>query len=212
MLTAGIAAGLLLIFLLPTFNALNNSYVQNVKPPPWVTPPSQYPDVTPPDMTPPTDFPTPTNIPSNLPPPKDGRIPPGVGGCPNPTITWFNDTADASAPNGFSKSMPFRLTNRTVYLEGYVNVTSWSAPSVSASLSGPAGFETVSWTQQGSNGGLFPANNPPVSWHYQSYNNQTGGKVPPAGAYTVRANEGNPAFGGHVEITFGALVCGGAAR
>ena len=207
---AGIAAGLLLVLLLPTFNALNNSYVEHVKPPPWVPTPSTIPDVTPPsnfdpppDMTPPTGMTPPTNLP---PPPKDGRIPPGAS-CPNPKIEWHNQTLSMQTPGPFRQTMSFALTNKTVYLEGYVNVTNWQAQSVASTLSGPKGFAEWSNNEPGSTG-IFATTTPATSWHYQSYNNTSGGKVPPAGNYDLSMQAAGTVINGQWDVQFAALVCG----
>lgn len=200
---AAVVVALGLTLLVPTFNALNASYVKDVPPPPWLpTPP------TPPDITPPTDF-TP---PPGMTPPTDykGKIPPGS--CPPPVVkVLVDDNETLSTNTRFEKDLTFKIPNGSIGFRGYINWTNWQAQRVFASVSGPAGFKAWSNQTDGNQPAGFLAPTTPISstsWVYDSYR-ENNGQVPKTGEYTLRLTADFP-IRGQIHSTLGvALACGG---
>ena len=202
---AAIVVALGLTLLVPTFNALNASYVKDVAPPPWLpTPP------TPPDITPPTDFKSPTGMtpPTNY----KGKVPPSA--CPPPVaekLLDINDTIQGPRTT-FTVDLPFKIKNGSIGFEGYINWTQWRASRIFAEITGPQGFRT--WNNQTvanqQSGGILtsPTQQGPTSFHYKSYT-QNNGQVPKAGSYNLRLVADFP-IDGQYHVVFGAaLACGG---
>lgn len=217
MVKAGAAAALGIVLLLPTFNALNNSYVQNVPPPPWFPTPSTIPDI-----TPPSDFKPPTNM---KPPPDfdaskyKGQIPPG--GCPPPVITviqaaTFNDSVGRSqggiiplgSPTSYSKEVPFTPPNGTYAIVGFVNLTQWEGTNFTATVRFPAGG---SW-QGFANNTMNPPRTEDDALTFNSYE-ALGHKAAPAGEYTLDLEATPPFLSGDIATTFYSIIpCGGLLK
>lgn len=207
---AGVIAAFGLILLVPTFNALNASYVENVSPPPWMpTPP------TPPDMTPPTNF----KPPPDMTPPTDwqGKMPPDM--CPPPVFRNLKEmnTNDSYSPgeatNGVSwASAPLRFTvpNGTIALGGYVNYTDWQAATIRAALTDPAGkLATQNQTSSGGPAGLPQRGSDEAGSFFMNSYQFNRQQPPAAGAWTLQLSAETPVqFEVHTE--FGLLLaCGG---
>lgn len=205
MVKAGVVAALALTLLVPTFNALNLSYVENVQPPPWIPPPKDPPNITPPtDFEPPPDMTPPTNW--------QGEVPPGA--CPPPLIRPVNETNEPFTVVGpqprWTKTLPFTLPRGVLALEGYANFTSWRAQAVHARLEGPEGFTEWSQDARGpTTGGLLVEPSAQrTSFHYASYQGEEASPVP-AGDYVLTLSADYP-LDGQGSTTFGvALACGG---
>lgn len=209
---AGAVAALGLILLVPTFNALNASYVENVSPPPWMpTPP------TPPDMTPPTNF----KPPPDMTPPTDwqGKMPP-PDMCPPPVFRNLKEMNTnytynpGSARNGVSWSgtpLTFTVPNGTIALGGYVNYTNWQAATVRASLADPSGrLAAQNETSTSSPVGFIPQQGSDEAGSFFMNSYQFNKQQPPkAGEWTLHLSVETPVqFSVHTE--FGLLLaCGG---
>lgn len=200
-MAAGIVAGLGLVLLIPTFNALNMSYVQNVPPPPWLpTPP------TPPDMTPPTDFVPPTGMtpPTNW----QGQEPPP---CPPPVEREIEEarySGQLSAQQGsFSLDRAFDVPNATLAIGGFFNFTQWQAQEISVTIVDPQG--DVYWTD-GAEADAFLVQSQPRTSEFRFMSYEEKGQTPPvAGTYTLQLRAQFP-ISGQVTSKMGmALACGG---
>jgi hypothetical protein len=200
----GIVAAIGLTLLVPVFSALNNSYVQNVKPPPWFpTPP------TPPDITPPSDFKPPPDMtpPSNF----HGRIPPQM--CPPPVErVLYNDTSftfsEQNTTTGFDAKLPFKVPNGTLAFGGWVNWT-WQAASITTQMSGPLVWRITNQSSS-SQGILFDPSPQDSELYYNSYD-ATNGQAAKAGSYVLELSANEP-IQGSVNVKWGVvLACGGLA-
>lgn len=204
MLKASVVAAVALTLLVPTFNALNLSYVENVQPPPWMPTPKDPPNITPPtNMKPPTDFEPPDGW--------EGEIPPGS--CPPPVMRVLNETRQQypiDGPNSqWQRVVRFVVPNGSLAMGGYANFTQWRASSISVQLEGPQGFKTWRQEARGAANGLLAQPQPQTTpFEY----NSTGGDEPspvPAGDYTLTLQAQFP-IDGSVSTIFGvALACGG---
>lgn len=204
MMKAGLVAALGLTLLVPTFNALNLSYVENVQPPPWMPPPTQ-----PPNITPPPDFKPPTGM--TPPPDWKGEIPPGS--CPPPLIRVLNEsvvdgeTIPGPQTGTWSITRRWTLPEGAVALGGFVNFTQWQGRSVNGTLAGPTGFE--GWGDGEASGGLLIGSSPQTT--RLRYNSTEGGELRPTpkGDYELTLRVDTP-IGGNVQAKFFvALACGG---
>ena len=200
-LKAGVvmAAGLLL--LIPTFNALNQSYVQNVPPPPWIPKDVTPPDITPPsDMTPPPDF--------KPPPDYKGKIPPQS--CPPPIIVKVGEFFDNMTPMAnYSKDIQLKVPKGAAVMQGYANFTQWEASQIQVTMTAPD--NTTVWSPPTVVGSAALAQPTPVdsSFHYDS--TEGGGRPPAAGTWVVHMTSQFP-IQGAVTVIFGAAIpCGGLA-
>ena len=200
LLKAGIVMAIGLTLLVPTFNALNASYVKNVPPPPWLPTPPTPPDITPPtDMTPPTDFTPPTNY--------KGPIPPV--NCPPPVLRGynpqFNDTMDARQGGSYSNTYRFSLPNSTVAFQANVSFRQWQASSISVSMS--AGGTRIWDNSTNGNAGLLATGRTDTDWVYNSTRESS--QLPKAGNYTMTFSSQFPIAGDvHAEVIY-VLPCGG---
>jgi hypothetical protein len=204
MMKAGVVAALALTLLVPTFNALNLSYVENVTPPPWLTTPEDPPNITPPtDFEPPPDFEPPEGY--------EGEIPPGA--CPPPVVRELNETRQAFSVQGpqpaWTQRIPFTVPQGALALEGYVNFTSWQARSIAVRLDGPEGFQAWTEGDQGEGSGLLVQPTAQrTSFHYKSYEGDEPSPVP-EGEYLLTLSAEFP-IDGEGDTRFGvALACGG---
>lgn len=207
---AGIAVALGLTLLMPTFNALNNSYVQDVAPPSWLPQPDDFQppdDWTPPegweppeDWEPPEGYEYPFDVPPVCPPPvmqEFGRqhFDLTMSGSGNPTQTF---------------TYPFKAPNLTMGVGGHVNVTEpWQANRIAIELMA----ENKTWTPAARTppGGLLqPTRSAPFSEEFRS-DNEWGQEPPPWGNYILTVTADFPiTVQGHVEF-FAVVACGGLA-
>lgn len=199
-LKAGVvmAAGLLL--LVPTFNALNQSYVQNVPPPPWIPKDVTPPDITPPsDMTPPPDF--------KPPPDYKGKIPPQS--CPPPLVQKVGEFYDNMTPMPtYSKDLPMKVPNGAAVVQGYVNFTNWEAAQIQVTMSGPD--NTTMWSPATVQGSAVFAQ-PTVTSNSFFYNSTESDRPPAAGTWVVHMSSQFPIQGAINLIFAAAIPCGGLA-
>jgi hypothetical protein len=201
---AAVVAALGLVLLVPTFNALNASYVKNDPPPPWLRPPTP-PDITPPtDLSPPPDFTPPTGY--------KGKIPPI---CPPPVVEPLlnvtDDLSNSKTSGSYDKTLPFDVKNETIGFRVYVNWTNWEARTVGAKISGPPGFQAWSNSTTGQTGGVPLVGVTPqqdASYVYDSYT-EGGGQVAKAGRYTLDLSAQTPLQGTVSVQGYAALACGG---
>lgn len=210
-----------MMLLLPTFNALNNSYVENVAPPPWMPTPDEIPEdfEPPPDWEPPENWVPPEDFeppPGWEPPPGyDGPIPPG--GCPPPVLRYLENMnrTGQMAPNpqwDGRESWTFTPPEYTVAIVANVTFTSWQASGVSARLEPPpqSDIEPQSDEAQGAQGGLLgPARSTPKSEFTLSYVAESEETVPPPGTYTLSLGADLPVSGSWTTSVLIALPCGG---
>lgn len=151
MLQAGIAMGAGLLLLLPTFNALNWSYAENVSPPPWMptpNPESFDPDDIPDDWTPPEGYEPPPDmeIPEEWKEKYKDKMPPGGWeNCPPPAVRRIQELSrsfDLPGRGGllnnqaqdFEEEVAFALHETAVAFRVYVNVTDWAANGVRSAI------------------------------------------------------------------------------
>lgn len=228
MLQAGVAMGLGLLLFIPTFNALNNSYVTDVTPPPWVPTPKEIPDnfEPPEDWTPPEDWEPPEGdyeIPEEWKEKYKDKMPPG-GKCPAPAVrpiqevnaTERLDTANPS-PVGGGPGDPFRKTYRynvhetALAVRIYVNLTGWRGTSFEAAVAGPPNATAWSDDETGPGYRTFLSPNVPTSSARFEYDSLTveGQKQVKPGDYDLRVVATEP-DGGDLRIEgYVALACGG---
>lgn len=226
---AGVAMALGMMLLLPTFNALNNSYVENVTPPPWIPPPDEIPEdfVPPEDWEPPPDWVPPEGWepPPDWEPPEGWEPPPGYegpippGGCPPPLIQWIepsNSTFSMGNPTSGqqwdgSETFSFTAPKYTVGVEGSVNFSAgWQAQSVSSSLRTPDGDTLGPLTNQSNAGPLLfsPQQNPRTEQVHQIIAKDEA-SMPPSGRYTFTVSAQTPISGSFVPQLVVAIACGG---
>lgn len=215
---AGAAMALGMMLLLPTFNALNNSYVENVQPPPWMPTPDEIPDdfEPPPDWKPPEDWVPPEDFeppPGWEPPPDyDGPIPPG--GCPPPVLRYLENMNKTGTiqPQWDGESWTFNPPPYTVAIVANATFTDWQAQSVFAEVDPPAdtGLDPQSDGAQGDSGGLLvPAQPVPETEFTLSYVAESEETVPPQGTYTLSLGADLPISGSYRTSVLIALPCGG---
>lgn len=220
---AGIAMAIAMMVLLPTFNALNNSYVTDVAPPAWLAKlidPEDIPeDFQPPeDFTPPEDWEPPPDFeppPGWEPPPGyEGPIPPG--GCPPPAFLWpdgGNMTEELSADGQREWTFRFTVPQYTVGVSASINFTNWAANEVYASLEAPDG-EVQEDSEQGDVGGLLNAATPRARTQFTfQFIAQDENNMPPSGTYTFTFGARDPVIQGSATTEIGyAVACGGMLR
>lgn len=219
---AGIAMAVGLLVLLPTFNALNNSYVTDVAPPDWLArliDPDDLPeDFRPPDdYTPPEGWEPPPDLeppPGWEPPPGyDGPIPPG--GCPPPVPVWYDSLngtrrfdTNFQSPTRFN----FEVAPYTVAVVANVTFTDWQAQQVRARLVPPAGEPLEDGAAGESTGLLFaptPVAESPFSFQIIA---QDENSLPPSGRYTIEIEIDLPVSGSYELEALAVLACGGMLR
>lgn len=212
---AGVAMAVAMVMLLPTFNALNNSYATDVPPPPWLPQPDEIPEnfQPPPDFEPPEGWEPPPDMeppPGWEPPPGyEGPIPPG--GCPPPVIMELEEwnRQGSFSPSSATTFGPweFELPKYAYAFGGYVNFTNWQASQVSFLIEGPNGT-VASDSQNGPAGGLLVAFQTveETSW---SYDSREDGEFPPEGSYTLTLNVNVPVDGDFQTEFIYVLPCGG---
>lgn len=214
---AGIAMALGMMLLLPTFNALNNSYVENVQPPPWMPTPDEIPEdfqppedwEPPPDWEPPEDY----EIPPGWEPPPgyDGPIPPG--GCPPPVIRRLDDMEHSGTigPQWPGAEYPFTIPKYTAGLSANVTFTNWRASEVRGALEDPNG--NTSKDRDAGNAGslLVPAQPKGSSKLVMQFivNPEDGSNMPAQGEYLLSLSASLPVSGDYQTQVEVAILCGG---
>lgn len=228
MIQAGVAMGLGLLLFIPTFNALNNSYVTDVAPPPWVPTPKEIPDnfEPPEDWTPPEDWEPPEGdyeIPEEWKEKYKDKMPPG-GRCPPPAVRPLQevafsrrlDTADQSPVGGgpgdpLDETFTYNVHETALAVRIYVNLTNWRGTSFEADVSGPP--NATGWSREESGPGYRSFLSPSVSttsvrFEYDSLTVEGQKQVKP-GDYALRVVATEP-DGGELKIEgYVALACGG---
>lgn len=202
---AGIAMALGLMLLLPTFNALNNSYMTDVAPPDWMVPDELPEDFEPPDdFQPPEDYEPPEDfeVPPGWEPPPDWEPPPGYDGpppdCAPPVLRPIEgiDGKSWSASSATdSRAFTFEIPEYTIGLQ--VNITvgqGWTADRVAARLDVPDGAKDWSDSEASDPDqvpfGLQRSDNDPVAFVYNSTVEEDRYSMP-AGAYRLTLDAPN---------------------
>lgn len=204
LIRACVLAAIGLTLLVPVFGALNNSYVQNVRPPPWMPTPPTPPDITPPsDFKPPPDMTPPTNF--------HGKIPPNM--CPPPVAKVLVDNqtrtfSQSDAAQGFAAAWPFNAPNGTIAVVVNVSWSNWQAGVIAANLDGPKGYK--GWenhTDSQSGGLIFDTGPQNTEYDYDTYTDT--GQTAKVGPYTLHVSADRP-YQGSVTVRAGViLACGG---
>lgn len=235
-LKAGIAMAIGMTLLIPTFNAINNSYIEVSEVPSWMPPPDKLPenfrppeDFKPPeDWTPPPDWEPPEGW-EDWEPPEDweGKMegfPPPPGSCPPPVIkrpSSANVNHTVRSPS-WSTEVPFDVPEYTLGIEVWANWTDWRASEIRGSITSPNGNAfgaERSKTAQGSGQLVLttPAQSPHSmhwKWDPREHNNE----LPEHGSYTIileadpvnSIQDGGTASGNVQVETYLVLPCGGA--
>lgn len=219
---AGVAMAIGLMVLLPTFNALNNSYVTDVAPPAWLAKLID-PDNLPEDFQPPDDFEPPEDmeIPPDFEPPPGWEPPPGYdgplpeGGCDNipPVVQaideWDNNRQFTTNSNG-NYEWSWDMPQYTAGFRVYVNFTDWQAQRVRVDIEDPDGNNLYTGAEDGDNTGtgLLSAARP-VSLTEFIYETPQDELFPPQGAYTLRLTVELPISGSYKSEAYYAVPCGG---
>ena len=220
---AGVAMAIGMMVLLPTFNALNNSYVTDVAPPAWLAklidpenlpedfqPPEDY--EIPEDMELPEDFEPPPGW--EIPPDYDGPIPPGGCAAIPPIVVPVEEATDSGsiAPGMQPLSWTFEIPDEyVVAVAANVTFSDWQARRVAARLEDPNGT-VVDDERSGDTGGLLvPATTQPtVEFSLQFIVNiEDGSDMPVPGSYTLELPIDIPIGGSwSTEVSY-AIPCGG---
>lgn len=209
MVQAGIAVAVAMTLLVPTFNALSKSYVENVPPPPWFPTPEKPPNITPPsNFQPPTGMTPPTGFEGEY----EGPVPPA---CPPPVIKRIPevDDVDESIRQGnsvnYNRNVAFTVPNATIGVRIYVNYTDWQASAVHAGVDAPEGAQDWEQDEQGAGGGLlFAQSTPRTTLTYDSYTEENG-KPAIEGEYTLRLSADFVVNGNVKAEGYMLLACGG---
>lgn len=216
---AGVAMAVAMLLLLPTFNALNNSYATDVPPPSWMPPPDKIPE----NFQPPEDmeYPEGWEPPPNVTPPPGWEPPPGYEGpippegCPPPVFrpveAWTDSGSwSASAGNPFPIEKLWTPPKYTVGFGGNITFTNWRAQSVSYEILDPSG-EAMDADFARSNTPLLMSPQPTArsQFTFQTDDPRETGELPAEGEYTLIL-DADTALDGSWEIEFVvAIACGG---
>ena len=206
---AGIAMAIGMTLLIPTFNAINNSYIEVTEVPSWMPPPDKLPenfrppeDFKPPeDWTPPPDWEPPEGW-EDWEPPEDweGKMegfPPPPGSCPPPVPRYPPEgnkefSMDGEA-NDWEATLSFDAPEYTGAVIVEVRVRNWTSPQIRGAVTPPAGMDFgAEKTASNGGGGTFgiPSANPPTpkaetvwnwTWDPREHNNE----LPEPGTYTL---------------------------
>lgn len=214
MMKAGVAIALGMTLLIPTFNAINNSYIQVSDVPPWMPPPDKLPenfrppeDFQPPeDWTPPEGWePPPDYVPpegwEDWKPPEDwegkyeGDPPPGWenGQCP-PPVPRYPESANAqvrlSGTSDWSQQFTFDAPEYTVGMRVNVTFLNWTSPEIRGSVTPPeaVAFGDEQSDRNGASGLLgeqAPTPKRRTTWSWEWDPRNRDNELPPAGTYTI---------------------------
>lgn len=205
LLKAGAAAALGMTLLIPTFNAVNNSYVAVTEYPDWLPPPDQLPE----NLRPPEDF-TPPDLPEDWQPPPDWKPPEGwedweppadwaekwgdrvppAGACPPPVWRAIEDGANATfemSGAGWEQEAAFTIPKYTLAIAVNHTVTDWTANRIRATVAAPGN----AWQGENeTNGARDPltgqAGTTPETTYLQLFRADENGNAPAAeGTYSV---------------------------
>lgn len=218
---AGVAMAVAMLLLLPTFNALNQSYDSSVPPPDWFRPDKIPEGIEPPDDI--EDYPEGWEPPPNMTPPPgwepppgyDGPVPPGGCGPPlvRPLEEWTTTESWSTGTGGtYTETLRFDAPKYMVGFGGNITFTDWRAQTVAYVIEAPDGTILDSDAQGGPGAGslLLPAT--PVQrteFTYQSEDPRETGELPPEGRYVLRLEVEVP-IDGTWETEFSvAIACGG---
>ena len=227
MLQAGVAMGLGLLLFIPTFNALNNSYVHDVAPPPWMPQPEEIPD----DFEPPEDF----EVPEDWTPPEGdyeippewrekykGKIPPS--GCPPPVVRPIEEIQDrrwtipaqsqgvlGGNPRPYTQEIKFTFHESVVAYQLWVNLSDWRGGEASVVLTDRNGTEV--WSDEEAGPGTPSVISSPDpkdhSFEQRDMADPNGSRRITPGEYTLTIRV-EQASGGAIELQGQkALFCGG---
>lgn len=208
-----------MLLLLPTFNALNNSYATDVPPPSWLPQPDKIPE----NFQPPEDmeYPEGWEPPPDMEPPPGWEPPPGYegpvppGGCPPPVFRpveeWTDDGSwSAGGPNEFPVELRWTPPKYTVGFGGNITFTDWRAQEVSFRILDPEGNE-LGWESAQSNAPLLVSPQPVArrQFTFQTEDPRETGELPPEGVYMLILDADTPLDGSwQTEFTV-AIACGG---
>lgn len=224
MLQASLAMGAGLLLFLPTFNALNFSYVENVAPPPWMPTPDEIPDdfEPPDDWTPPDDWEPPEGdweIPPEWAEKYKGKIPPG--GCGSDVAIRRIaeiDRKEYSLPNEsppingapWDEALTFTLHDTSVGYAVWVNVTDWRGGTFTVTFIDAAGNES-SDSADGRNRPFPPIDTATVRESNFEFTRYGDPRVTPfGGEYTLQMELPTSYSGGKVRVEgMTGLACGG---
>lgn len=235
MLKAGVAMAIGMTLMIPTFNAINNSYISVTEVPPWMPQPDQLPeDFVPPDeipegWQPPPDWKPPEGW-EDWKPPEDWEgkfdgIPPPAGSCPPPIVVMpdnLNDNITLSG-NSFSDELQFEVPEYTVGVAVWANWTAWVAGEIRGDVASPNGDaygEEIQETSEG-DGGPVELSTPvqdrvDMEWIWDP--RQRANELPAPGTYTLSLAADPPGrptdqngISGRIRLeTYLVLPCGGA--
>lgn len=216
---AGVAMAIGMMVLLPTFNALNNSYVTDVAPPAWLAKlidPENLPE----DFQPPDDMEIPEDmeLPEDFEPPPGWEIPPGYdgpipeGGCDNipPLIQEIEEWKQSGTLSTNSPTVMEWTWDMPDYTAGfrlYVNFTNWQARQVRVELENTNGTLFDEGAEGETTGLLVPAQ--PIELSEFVYETPQDQVFPPPGPYTLRLSVELPISGRYAAEGFYAVPCGG---
>lgn len=227
LIKAGVAMALGLTLLIPTFNAVNNSYIEVSEVPPWLPEPKDLPE----NLRPPEKLPD---------PPPDWRPPPGwkppegwedweppedwkerfkdmdnADQCPPPVKRTHGPWSFAIDDTG-SWSSSFDLPAYTLGFAVNFTLANWRADGAAAALEGPDDLSRSWSSSQSVRDGpeilSQNANNEAGNFTYDP--RKQGDQLPPAGTYVFTAEWGTYQINreqGRWDVTIEYLVaCGGA--
>lgn len=220
---AGVAMAVAMLLLLPTFNALNQSYDSSVPPPDWFRPDKIPENIKPPEDI--EDYPEGWEPPPNMTPPPGWEPPPGYegpvpeGGCPPPVFRPLDEWTDSggwstsNAPSGrYTEELTFQAPKYMVGFGGNITFTDWRAQTVSYVIEDPSGQNIGGESRGGQGAGsvLFPAAaTPETALTYQTDDPRETGELPPEGEYTLRLVVDTPIEGSWETEFVVAIACGG---
>lgn len=234
LMKAGVAMAVGMTLMIPTFNAINNSYVEVTEVPPWLPtptnlpdnlkPPSQLPENIPEGWQPPPDWSPPPEWKDWKPPEdwegKDQGFPPPPGMCPPPIIKVIEPPTDNYTLSDES-TFSFEAPEYTAGIGVWLNSSNWRASEVRAGIDPPGNMDFgEERSEQERSSPLGNPTYPRIAWSWIWDPREHDNALPEEGAYSIYLEADPPAgtiflqnapVSGDVALMVQlALPCGGA--
>lgn len=234
LMKAGVAMAVGMTLMIPTFNAINNSYLEVTEVPPWLPTPTNIPD----NLKPPSKLPE--NIPEGWQPPPDWNpppewkdwkppedwegkaegFPPPPGSCPPPVIKVVEPPTSNFTLDDVE--FQFEAPQYTAGIGVWLNSSNWRASEVRAGVNPPArmDFGGEEAEQEQTSTLSTSSTYPRIAWEWIWDPRERNNELPEEGVYAIYIKAdppqstpvlGNSQISGDVSLMVQiALPCGGA--